>query len=85
MREKPTLVRLLLTAVHIDYWNETRHAMPSILHMIADASTYLTWGWLSVSVPNLIVILLMILVFILAIVVPFPHDGNDTDDSGSKK
>ncbi|MEI6620501.1 MAG: hypothetical protein WCP28_01165 [Actinomycetes bacterium] len=59
--------------------------MPSILHMIADASTYLTWGWLSVSVPNLIVILLMILVFILAIVIPFPHDGNDTDDQGSTK
>ncbi|HTY72398.1 MAG TPA: hypothetical protein VMI11_08235 [Actinomycetes bacterium] len=35
---------------------------------------YLTWGWLSISVPNLLVILLMIAVFVLAVLLPFPKD-----------
>ncbi len=35
---------------------------------------YVDWGWLSISVPNLIVILLMILIFVLAILLPFPKD-----------
>jgi hypothetical protein len=35
---------------------------------------YLTWGWLSISLPNLIVILVMILIFVLAILLPFPKD-----------
>ena len=37
-------------------------------------ASYLGWGWLSISVPNLIVILVMILLFVLAIVLPFPKD-----------
>ena len=37
-------------------------------------ATYFTWGWLSVSVPNLMVIVLMVLLFVLAIVLPFPKD-----------
>lgn len=36
------------------------------------ATTYLTWGWLSVSIPNLVVIGLLVLVFVLALVLPFP-------------
>jgi hypothetical protein len=36
--------------------------------------SYLGWGWVSISVPNLIVILVMILIFVLAIVLPFPKD-----------
>ncbi len=38
------------------------------------SASYLEWGWLSISVPNLIVILVMILLFVLAIVLPFPKD-----------
>ena len=38
------------------------------------SASYLGWGWLSISVPNLIVILVMILLFVLAIVLPFPTD-----------
>ena len=38
------------------------------------SASYLPWSWLSISVPNLIVILIMITLFILAIVVPFPKD-----------
>ena len=38
------------------------------------SASYLPWSWFSISVPNLIVILVMIALFILAIVVPFPKD-----------
>ncbi len=39
-----------------------------------DPATYLHLGWLSISVPNLIVIVVMLVVFALAIVLPFPKD-----------
>jgi hypothetical protein len=35
---------------------------------------YLDWGWLSISVPNLIVILVMIVLFVAAILLPFVKD-----------
>jgi len=41
---------------------------------VEDPATYLQAGWLSISVPNLLVILLMIVIFVLAIVLPFPKD-----------
>jgi hypothetical protein len=34
---------------------------------------YVHWGFIQISVANLVVILLMILVFLLAIVLPFPR------------
>jgi hypothetical protein len=46
----------------------------SMLAALNDPATYLTWGWLSISVPNLIVILVMLLLFVLAILLPFPKD-----------
>ena len=48
----------------------------SYLAGVSDPATYVGWGWLSVSVPNLIVILVMIVLFVLAIVLPFPK-GRD--------
>jgi len=33
---------------------------------------YLHWGFILISVANLVVILLMLLVFVLAILLPFP-------------
>jgi hypothetical protein len=36
---------------------------------------YVHWGFIQISVANLVVILLMILVFILAILLPFPRHG----------
>jgi hypothetical protein len=35
-------------------------------------TTYFHWGWFSISVANLVVILVMIVVFLLALFVPFP-------------
>jgi hypothetical protein len=34
---------------------------------------YVHWGFIQISVANLVVILLMIAVFVLAIVLPFPR------------
>ena len=36
------------------------------------AAEYLSWHFIQVSVPNFIVVVLMIIVFIVAILVPFP-------------
>jgi hypothetical protein len=38
---------------------------------------YIHWGFIQMSVANLVVILLMILVFILAIVIPFPRRNRE--------
>ena len=38
---------------------------------------YLSWGWLSISLPNLIVILVMIVLFVAAIALPFPRDRHN--------
>jgi hypothetical protein len=37
---------------------------------------YFNWGFISISVPNLIMIGLIIVLFVLALVIPFPsHKG----------
>ena len=36
---------------------------------------YIHWGFIDISVANLVVIVLMIVVFILAILLPFPRHG----------
>ena len=37
---------------------------------------YFTWGFLQISLSNLVVILVMLLLFVLALVLPFPgHAG----------
>jgi len=38
-----------------------------------DVPRYLHWWLIQISVPNLVVIGLMLLVFVLAVVLPFPH------------
>jgi len=46
--------------------------MHSAIQVLADVPVYLTWGWVSVSVPNLIAILATTSLFVLALVLPFP-------------
>jgi hypothetical protein len=36
------------------------------------------WGWLSVSVPNLIMIIIMIALFVGALVLPFPKSKDES-------
>ena len=41
-------------------------------------ATYLHWGFILISVPNLLVIVAMIVLFAIALVAPFPqHDEAD--------
>ncbi|HVQ88633.1 MAG TPA: hypothetical protein VMT88_10685 [Actinomycetes bacterium] len=60
--------------------------MHSIVQLIAaitgdlnQPAHYLKWGFIQVSIGNLVVILIMILVFVLALVLPFPK-GKDSHD-----
>lgn len=41
--------------------------------------SYLQWGMLQISVPNLIVIALMVLTFVLALLVPYPQARSKED------
>lgn len=41
---------------------------------VTGPAKYLSWGWLSISVPNLVVISVMIVLFLLAVLVPFIRD-----------
>ena len=42
-------------------------------------TTYFHWGFILISLPNLVVIAGMILLFAIALVLPFPHteEGDD--------
>jgi hypothetical protein len=38
-------------------------------------TTYFDWGFIHISIPNLLVIAGMVLLFAIALVAPFPHGG----------
>ena len=40
------------------------------------ATYWQIWEWIQVSIPNLVVILMLVLIFVLALVLPFPQ-GSD--------
>jgi hypothetical protein len=42
-----------------------------------DPATYLTWGWLGISLTNLVVMVVTVVVFVLAVLLPFPHHEDD--------
>ena len=42
-------------------------------------ATYLHWGFILISMPNLLVIAGMILLFAVALVAPFPYAGEGED------
>ncbi len=44
---------------------------------VFSAGKYVTWGVVSISATNLLIIVLMVVVFVLALVVPFPHGHQD--------
>ena len=46
-------------------------------------ATYFHWGFIYISVPNLLVIVAMIVLFALALIVPFAH-VEETDDAAHK-
>ena len=42
-------------------------------------ATYFHWGFILISMPNLLVIIGMVVLFGLALIAPFPHAGEDND------
>ncbi|HEY1419189.1 MAG TPA: hypothetical protein VGG90_00600 [Candidatus Dormibacteraeota bacterium] len=42
-------------------------------------ATYFHWGFILISVPNLLVVIGMIVLFGIALVAPFPHGGESED------
>lgn len=58
--------------------------MPHILAALVNLNhtgKYVDWGFIQISVANLVVIGLMIVTFVLALVLPFPHHGKATSQS----
>ena len=54
--------------------------MTLLSQVSTEGATYLSWSWWSISVPNLIVVGVMITLFVLAVVIPFPKDDHDARD-----
>jgi hypothetical protein len=44
------------------------------MDIVFAAGKYVSWGVLSISLTNLLVIVGMVVVFVLALVIPFPRD-----------
>jgi hypothetical protein len=44
-----------------------------VMDILFSAGRYLSWGVVSISATNLLVIVLMIGVFVAALLLPFPH------------
>ncbi len=44
---------------------------------------YLQWGFIQISLANLVVTAVMVLLFVLALVIPFPGHTGPHDDEGS--
>ncbi len=47
-------------------------------------ANYFNWGFVSISLPNLLLMGLMVLVFALAVILPFPftHSADAPEDAG---
>jgi hypothetical protein len=50
-------------------------ALLAALINLGGTGHYVHWGFIQISVANLIVIILMVVVFVLAIFLPFPRHG----------
>jgi len=48
------------------------HVVAALVNL-NNGDRYIHWGFVQLSLSNLIVIILMVVVFVLAIVLPFPH------------
>ena len=46
-------------------------------------TTYFHWGFILISLPNLLVIVGMVLLFAVALVLPFPHGGTIVPPCGN--
>ena len=49
----------------------------SPMTIVLAAGKYVTWGTVSVSVTNLLIVVVMLVVFVLALLLPFPREHGD--------
>ena len=52
------------------------------MNTVFAAGKYLSWGVVSISLTNFLIIVGMIVVFVLALVIPFPGDHGSPTDGG---
>ena len=57
------------------------HAMSAAIFNLNGHATYVHWHFIQLSVPNIIVLVLMVVVFFAAILLPFPKHGFGGSDS----
>jgi hypothetical protein len=43
-------------------------------------ANFFNWGFISISIPNLVMIALIIVLFVLALVIPFPAHKHPSDE-----
>jgi hypothetical protein len=55
-----------------------------VAHSVDVPAQYLHWGFILISIPNLLLILGMLVVFVAALVVPFPHRDDDGRQDGPR-
>jgi hypothetical protein len=46
---------------------------------------YFQWGFIQISLPNLVVIGVMVVIFVLALVLPFPGHADANDHDGDPR
>jgi hypothetical protein len=56
-----------------------QHLLKGEIERMDSTATYFHWGFILISVPNLLVIVGMIVLFAVALVAPFPHGGEGED------
>ena len=51
--------------------------------MLASGAHYLDWGVIQISLTNFLIIVGMVVLFVLALIVPFPHGRDHSDEEDS--
>lgn len=46
----------------------------SAIEVLNDPASYFQHGWLAITAPNLVIAVTTLVLFILALLLPFPHD-----------
>jgi hypothetical protein len=50
--------------------------------LLSKPAYFLHWGVVQISLANFLVIVAMLVIFVLALVLPFPHGRDDSNDPG---
>lgn len=50
----------------------------TVIELMADAPYFIRWGVVQISLPNFLVVVVMVVIFVLALLLPFPS-GHDVE------